>query len=123
MIVGFEDFTQDVKDSEIEIINLIARGLRERVGGHKAITNASMRALLYANKEIMVSDAKMRKYIQYIRAYNLVPMLCASRIGYWVASSPEEFIKYREGYVSRIRAMEFTKACMFHYEIKNNVTN
>lgn len=121
MIKGFEDFTEDVTDDEIEVINMIAKGLNNRVGVHNAITNARMRTLLYENKDVVVSDPKMRKYIQYIRAYNLVPMLCASSMGYWVAASKEEFIKYREGYASRVRSMQFTLACMLHYEPETNV--
>jgi len=121
MIPGFEDFTQNVKDDEIEIINLIAKGLNARVGKHKAITNANMRSQLFNNCDINVPDAKMRRYIQYIRAYNLVPMLCGSKKGYWVAESVEEFIKYREGFASRLRSMQFTLAAMSHYEIENNI--
>lgn len=123
MIPGFEDFTEDVKDSEIEIINMIARGLNARIGDKNAITNAEARKLLYENKGVNVSCPKFRKYIQYIRIYNLCPMLCSSSKGYWIAKDKEEFIKSREAFSSRVRSMKFTEACMFHFDIENNVLN
>ena len=123
MVPGFEDFTTDVTDDEIATINIIAKGLNHRVGVHKAITNSDMRSLIYKNRGINISDAKMRKYIQYIRVYNLVPMLCSSKKGYWKAASKEEFIKRREAFASRIRSMQFTLAAMCHYEPKDNVIN
>jgi len=123
MIEGFEDFTGDVKDSELKVINLIAKGLNNRVGEEHAITNREARKMMYMNKGINISDPKFRKYIQYIRAYNLCPMLCSSGKGYWIAKSKEEFIKNRDRYASRVRSMSFTLSCMFHYGIENNVIN
>jgi len=121
MIPGFEEFTMDVTESDIEAINLVVQGLSVRVGVHKAITNAEMREKLYLNKGINIPDAKMRKYIQYIRGYRLVSMLCASSKGYWVAATKEEWIKYREGFRSRVRSMSFTLACMELDTIEGNV--
>jgi len=119
MIPGFEEFTEDVTDDELKVVNMIAEGLNARVGVKNAITNAQARETLYLRKGVSVSDAKFRKYIQYIRAYNLVPMLCASSKGYWVAKDEEEFQKYVEGYASRTRSMQFTLACMTHYKAVN----
>ena len=121
MIPGFEEYTVDVTDGDIEAINLIVRGLEIRIGVSNAITNESMRSSLYANCRVNIGSAKMRKYIQYIRAYSLVPMLCASSKGYWVAKDKEEWIKYREGFRSRVNSMRFTLACMDLDTVKNNV--
>jgi len=121
MIPGFEEFTEDVTSSELEAINMIANGLNARVGVVNAITNAEARKMLYINKGVNVSDPKFRKFIQYIRAYNLCPMLCASSKGYWIAKDREEYIKYREAFSSRVRAMKFTESCMFHFDMENNV--
>jgi len=121
MIPGFEEFTEDVKPEDIENINLIVKGLLPRVGVEMAITNADMRSRLYLNLGVNISDPKMRKYIQYIRAYRLVSMLCASSKGYYVARTVEDWIKYREGFRSRVRSMSFTLACMDLDEVENNV--
>ena len=123
MINGFEEFTADINDSELEVINLIAKGLNARVGKHRAINNAEMRVLLYKNKGITINDAKLRRYIQYIRAYRLVSMLCASKKGYWVAATKEEWIQYREGFRSRMRSMNFTLLCMELDAVEGNVLN
>lgn len=121
MIPGFEEYTADVKSSEIETINLIARSLEKRVGVKNAITNAEMRKGLYFHSGINLSSPKIRKYIQYIRAYKLVPMLCASSNGYWVAKDNEEWIKYREAFRSRVNSMKFTLHMMDMDTNKNNV--
>jgi hypothetical protein len=121
MIEGFEEFTEDVKEEDIEVINMIVRGLEIRVGIEKAITNADMRSLLYLNRGVNVSGAKMRRHIQYIRAYRLISMLCGGKKGYYVARNVEEWIKYREGFRSRMRSMEFTLRCMDLDEVENNV--
>lgn len=123
MIEGFEEFTQDIKDSEIETINLVARGFNARIGKEKAITNTALRALMYENTRISISDAKLRRYVQYIRVFNLCPMLCSGQKGYWIAKDSEEYIQYREAFASRVRSMEFTRSCMFHFDMENNVIN
>lgn len=123
MIPGFEDFTEDVKDEDIKNINIIVKGLEVRVGDHRAITNADMRTMLYKNLDLNISDAKLRKYIQYIRAHRLISMLCASSKGYYVARTVEDWIKYREGFRSRVRSMQFTLACMDLDAVENNVLN
>ena len=121
MIEGFEEFTENIDDGDISAINLIAKGLRARVGKKKAINNAAMRDGLYNHSGIKINDAKLRRYIQYIRAHRLVSMLCASKKGYWVAESKEEWIIYREGFRQRMRSMSFTLACMDFDEVENNV--
>lgn len=123
MIPGFEDFTQDITQDEIELAEDIAKGLNARVGKDNAITNTDMRDGMFSSRGVKISDAKMRKYIQYIRAYNLVPMLCSSKKGYWRAETKEEFIKSRESFAARVRSMQFTLASMHHYEPENNVIN
>ncbi len=112
MIPGFEDFTVDVVDSEKEVIVTLAISLRKRIGKDNAITNAQMRQAIFDWQNIKIGGPKMRKYIQYIRVHNMVPWLCANSSGYYVASTYEEWIKYREGYRSRCRSMQFTMACM-----------
>lgn len=121
MISGYEDFAIKVIDNDIEIINLIVRALEVRIGDSNAITNKSMRAGLYNKAGYNICDRKMRKYIQYIRAYNLISMLCSSGKGYWVAKDKEEFIKSREAFRMRVRSMSFTLACMDLDEVTNNV--
>lgn len=123
MIVGFEQYTQDVTNDEIGIINIISLALNRRIGKGNAITNENMRIAIYNHSGDSISDPKMRKYIQYIRAYNLVSMLCGGSKGYWVAKDKEEWIKYREGFRSRVNSMRFTLACMDIDGINNNVLN
>ena len=121
MIDGFEEFTEDVTDNDLEMINLIAKSLSKRIGVTYAITNAEMRKAIFLHYGTSLSSAKMRKYIQYIRAYKLVSMLCASSKGYWVAKDKEEWIKYRESFRQRVRSMVFTLKCMESDNPGNNI--
>ena len=126
MIEGFEDFTKDITLSDrydLELVNLISKGLRARVGKENKITNIEMREKLLDNKGKKINGAKMRRCIQYIRANQLVPMLCASKGGYYVAEDREEWVKYKESFRSRIRSMQFTMACMDLSPSINNAIN
>jgi arginine repressor len=111
MITGFEEYTIDVQESELRTVNLIAKSISLRVGEENAITNSEIRKKLL-ERDIEVSDAKIRKFIQYIRVNKLCTMLCASKKGYYTASSEEDWIKYRESFRERVRSMQFTLACM-----------
>ncbi len=113
MIPEFEEYTKDVSDEDIGTINIISSALKLRVGKSKAITNNDMREGLSTKMGINITSAKMRRYIQYIRAYRLVSMLCASKKGYYVAENKETWFVYRDNYKSRMTSMNFTLTCMY----------
>lgn len=112
MLTGFEEYTIDVQESELRTVNLIAKSISLRVGEGNAITNSEIRKKLLTLKGIEVSDAKIRKFIQYIRVNKLCSMLCASKKGYYTAENEENWIKYRDSFRERVRSMQFTLACM-----------
>lgn len=112
MIEGFEDYTFDLNDGDKWIIDLIASGLRPRIGKQKCITGKEIILAVEKKFNEKINPGRLRVYVQYIRAHGLVPMLCAYQKGYYVAESKEEWHKYIEGFRSRIRSMQFTMACM-----------
>lgn len=123
MIPGFEEYTVDVTNNELEIIQVIAKCLNKRVGHYQSITNAEMRRKILDWNGTKISCAKMRKYIQYIRQENMCPKLCASPKGYWIAENNEEWMQYKENFAKRARAIQYTLACMNHHDSTLRVIN
>lgn len=108
-LVGFEDITEDIKDSEIEIAHLIACQLKKRPAGKKdAATGKKIREALLKHKGIKIDDVRMRRIIQYIRSHNLVRRLCSTQTGYFVAANDEEWENWKESMRQRIRQQEYT---------------
>ena len=123
MIEGFEEFTKNVKEHEIPTVKLIAKGLNGRIGIKNAIKSSEICDALLIHSGIKINDAKLRRYVQYIRAYGLCSMLCGSKKGYYIAENKEEWIKYREAFRTRITSMTFTMLCMDNDVITSNVLN
>ena len=111
MIENFEEFTPNVSKDDMEAIDLLRTFLINRVGKSKGITNSQLRILLRQQDHI-VNGAKLRRYIQYIRANKMIPMLCAGKKGYYIAENEEQWLKYKEAFASRTRSMNYTLACM-----------
>jgi hypothetical protein len=78
-------------------------GLKTKIGKSNAISNKSIREA-YLEKGIKISDARVRKIINFIRIKGLVKMLCASSFGYYVASNDQEFKEYLKGLEERINS-------------------
>lgn len=107
MVTNFEQYTAEVIDKEIPVIEYIASRLKLNVGQKNQVTNNQIRSKL-KDKSINISDSKLRKFIQYIRQNNLVPMLCATSRGYYVAQTVQEFIEYTQSFEERINGMAYT---------------
>jgi hypothetical protein len=114
MLKGFEDITTDITPEEIETAKWIAKGLNLRVGKENAITNKKIREAIL-KQGIKVSDIRLRRMIQYVRAYNLVPCLCAGKVGYYKAANEEEWQAWITSMKQRIRQQEYTLACAEYF--------
>jgi len=123
MIKGFEEFTVHVSEDELWIVEAISKSLAKRIGKENKITNAQMRESIQGWNGTKITDSKMRRYIQYIRANQLVLYLCASKGGYYIARDEEEWNNYRQSYRLRIQSMQFTMACMDLNSSVKRVTN
>lgn len=111
MIENFEEFTLNVTEADTEAINDLVIFLINRVGKDKALTNSHLRILLRQRGHI-VNGAKLRRYIQHIRATKRIPMLCGGKKGYYIAENEEEWVRYKEAFRTRTRSMQYTLACM-----------
>ena len=68
MVNFFEEITEELNDYErLTISPLIVKGLSMKIGKENVITNGEMRKGLLNKYSIKISDARMRKIIQYIR--------------------------------------------------------
>lgn len=114
MIEGFEEYTVELKPSEHKLAAYIAERLKNNVGAEMAVTNKTIRAAC-AQMGHKVSDAKLRKFVQYIRQHNLCPNLCATSNGYFVAKNEEELKSYINSLQQRVNSIEFTLACFKKY--------
>lgn len=112
MVTNFEQYTADVKDKEMPIVDYIVSRIKLNVGQNSQVTNAQIRKKILEQKKVKIAEPKLRKFIQYIRQQNLVPMLCATQKGYYVAQSVQEFQAYTDTVEERINGMSYTLKVM-----------
>ena len=106
MLTGFEEQTKPLTErEETEYLPPILQGLSVRIGKDKAITNKEMKRGLMVNRGIEISEARVRKIINYIRCYNLIPCLIATSDGYYIAETEQELIDYEDSLAGREEAI------------------
>ena len=93
MVNGFEKLTEDIKPHEIETAKSIVPALSRRIGKANAISNKEIREAVFRHSGKKIDPVRLRRMITYIRAFNLIPMLCANHKGYFVAENREEWDK------------------------------
>jgi uncharacterized protein (UPF0297 family) len=105
MIQGFEDQTEELIQYEIEVlVPLMVKGLSTKIGQDNAITNSKIRSRL-KDKEMNISDARIRKIINYIRVNKLIINLLATSKGYFISNDPAEITRYKESLVARANSI------------------
>lgn len=107
MISGFEEITKDLTAEEKKAIPILVKGLRHRIGKNSAITNKKMQEILRKHYNLKISGPRMRKIINNIRIYGLVPCLCATSNGYYVAASKKELQDYLQSLQERIESQQY----------------
>lgn len=106
MVTGFENYTAALTPYELEmLIPVLTEGLKKRVGAKRAIRNKDICRILTARGYEKVTEARMRKCINYIRMNGLVPHLIANSNGYYVATSVDEVQQYAESLKERASAI------------------
>ena len=107
MINGFEKETEDLSEYELtELLPILLKHLPRKKGTENAITGAAIRKGIEANLDYVISGARLRKLINYIRKNDLIPCLIASSKGYYVATDNadvQRFIKSLEQRETAIR--------------------
>ena len=104
MIKGFANETEPLTDYERDVlVPVMIRGLISKVGKAKAVTNKHIVACMKADYKI--SDARVRKVINFIRCNDLVPCLIATSDGYYIAETEPELKDYEESLLGREEAI------------------
>lgn len=127
MINNFEEQTEDLNSYELtKLVPSMVNGLKTKIGSSKAITNKDMiKAMKRAGYK--VSDARIRKIINYIRNNALVPCLIASSKGYYIGETLKEMETYLESLMQRENAIKqvriaIRKQISARYETENQQT-
>ena len=98
MLKGFEKETHELTADEMDKVTPIIKGLQNKIGKDQAITGTKI------CEAMSLSGPRLRKIINHIRNYNLVPALCGSSQGYYIAKDNKEFDDYLISLKQRISA-------------------
>lgn len=106
MINGFEEYTAALTDYERDmLVPQLTNFLRTRVGAKYAIWNKEICRLFTEKGYAKLTEARVRKCINYIRMRGLVPHLIANSHGYFCATSIEQVETYITSLDERAKAI------------------
>ena len=113
MVQGFEKYTEALTTYERDmLVPVLVAGLKRRIGAKYAIRNKEICQALTSRGYEKLTEARVRKCINYIRVNGLVPHLVANSRGYYVATSVEEVEKYTESLRERAEAIWAVRASL-----------
>lgn len=98
MIKGFEEYTYELTDIELLIVDQLIKGFNNKIGKDKAVTSTLI------CKAIRITAPRLRKLINYIRCTNQMPGLCSSKNGYFIANNLDEINEYIISLKQRIKS-------------------
>lgn len=112
MIKNFDKETAPLNDyEEQQLLPVILKGLRTKVGKAMAVTNRTIVTRLNAIG-YKLNEARCRKIINHIRCTDLIPGLIATSEGYFIATSADELIDYEESLLGRENAIKEVRLAM-----------
>jgi len=123
MITNFEEITQDLRDTEKELLPILINGLKNKTGKGQAVTGSIIIKAFEDNKGVKLTDARLRKMINVIRINNLIPCLCSSKKGYYIAVNQEEIKDYIQSLDERISAIQAVRDAVHDQYIRRNKQN
>ena len=109
MINGFPIETALLTEFEKGLAERIAPYLLKKIGKAQAVTNKQMIRGIKDVWNIKLSDARLRKIINYLRIKDKVPKLIATSKGYYIAETQKELIDYIESLDQRVKAIAAVK--------------
>ena len=113
IITNFEEYTATLSSYERDmIVPMLVNELKTRVGAKHAIRNKELCQLLTEKVYQKLTEARVRKYINYIRINGLVPHLIANSHGYFCATSIEQAEAYIESLDQRAKAIWAMRAAL-----------
>ena len=113
MINGFEEYTAALTDYERDmLVPQLTNFLRTRVGAKYAIRNKEICRLFTEKGYTKLTEARVRKCINYIRMRGLVPHLIANSHGYFCATSVQQVETYITSLDERAKAIWAMRAAL-----------
>ena len=113
MVNGFEKETEELSEYELtELLPILVEHLPKKLGVEKATTGAAIRKGIELNLDFVISGARLRKLINYIRKNDLVPCLVASSKGYYVATDNADVQRFIESLEQREAAIRNVRLSM-----------
>ena len=113
MITNFEDYTATLTTYERDmIVPMLTNELKTRVGAKNAIRNKELCKMFATLGYQNITEARIRKCINYIRVHGLVPHLIANNRGYFCATSIEQAERYIDSLDQRAKAIWAMRAAL-----------
>lgn len=110
MIIGFEDYTHELTEVELNfVLPIIVKGLQNKHGKENAVSNKYICDTLNPKKmfgEYKLTGSRVRKIINHIRMTGKVMYLCSCQKGYFVAKTKDELYDYIDGLGQRIESQQ-----------------
>lgn len=122
MLKGFEDYTRKLTASELQTVEYIADILRQHIGKASAIKGAAICSEVSLRFDMKFSEPRLRKVVHHITVQDIVPLLCATSQGYFVASDMKDAAEYLESLKGRVAAITAKQSAierqMQEYDLK-----
>lgn len=94
MINGFAEQTVELAPDEIEIVKILVNRFKQKKGKEHILNNGQLCKALETHYNILTTEPRIRKVVQYIRNNNLLIGFIANSHGYYVADSKEEILAW-----------------------------
>lgn len=120
MIEGFDQETHELTQDEKLLVPKFIKSFSSHVGRENAVTSGKIISG-FARKGILITGARVRKIINYIRRHDLVIGLVANSDGYYITRDPAEMWRYVQSLEQRIAAINQIKkkSLDYFYSLQN----
>jgi hypothetical protein len=108
MINGFVEQTAELHADEMEIVKILVNRFKQKKGKEHILNNGQLCKALETHYNILTTEPRIRKVVQYIRNNNLLIGFIANSHGYYVADSKEEIEAWIATMEQRRNALETT---------------
>ena len=106
MIKGFEEYTYELTDQEMLLVDKLIRGLSPKIGKKNAVTSTVI------CNAINIKAPRLRKLINYIRVTNQLAGLCSCKKGYFISENLNELEDYIVSLKQRIKSQVDVLNCI-----------
>lgn len=110
MILGFEKYTSDLSESDLEIARQWARAFNRQP--NQVFSNSTIRMLYKQRTGNNIDGPRVRKIINYIRLAGLSTNLIATSKGYKISTDAEEVRQYIKSLTDRIDSISAVRQVM-----------